>query len=250
MFPENLGLRKGYVLRMGAAIVGLSALLVLAARLTPFGTAVGNWISMLDRNGFFVPEDSSVWSFRETVSDSGSGGYWLYGEDAAAFYAAETRGGVERYSRITRRAAAEVDGFEPHDFETWRHYTTLPCGDVLAIYAEPVEGLEFLSCDRPEDSQTVISARYRVPGARAKAVETALLQRFGMGALVWACCGYETRSYGGFEHDRLRQLHPFLSVSISMAGAGAGSGSDGQEMPVLDFDQIEYFYVTVDISLV
>ena len=236
---------EGFAVRRGLSFGALGA--VLAALLfTPLGVGVGNWISMVDRNGFFVPEESSVWTFRETEMDTGSGGYWLYGEDEEAFFAASSVGGYEAYSRITRRAASEVDGFDPLDWETWRHYSQAPCGDLLELFAAPVEGLEFLSCVRPKTAQTVVRARYRVAGAQAAEVEAALVARFGMGGLVWACCGYESRGYGGFNHEELTGLHPFLMGSVSMAG----SGEDGQEMPVVEYGEIDYFYVTVEISLV
>lgn len=60
------------------------------------------------------------------------------------------------------------------------------CGDLLEQAGLKPDGLEYLYCrpaDDPRTGRAVLAARYRVPGARAAAVEAALRERTGMAAL-------------------------------------------------------------------
>lgn len=60
------------------------------------------------------------------------------------------------------------------------------CGDLLEQAGLKPDGLEYLYCRPAADPRTgraVLAARYRVPGARAAAVEAALRERTGMAAL-------------------------------------------------------------------
>jgi hypothetical protein len=47
---------------------------------------LGNVIMLLYANGYFIPKESSVCTFRATVDNIGNGEYWLYGEDDKYYY--------------------------------------------------------------------------------------------------------------------------------------------------------------------
>jgi hypothetical protein len=67
--------------------------------------------------GFFVPAESSIFSFRETQSNPGSGGWWILGEDRASFYAVEPEG--PGYLVFPKVAVASCPGFNPMDSASW-----------------------------------------------------------------------------------------------------------------------------------
>jgi hypothetical protein len=80
-----------------------------------FGT---NLWGVITGRGFMIPAESSIFSFKVTVMNEGSGEWWLYGEDRDAFYA--FTGAADRpYVRMTRAAAAKCAGFQPHELSTW-----------------------------------------------------------------------------------------------------------------------------------
>ena len=48
--------------------------------------------------------------------NAGSGGWWIYGEDASRYYHHE---GHAPAREISRKAARHCPGFDPHQVETW-----------------------------------------------------------------------------------------------------------------------------------
>jgi len=69
------------------------ALVVLGlciALLASFTEVIGNSFLLLTdggRGGYFIPGESSVFTFRQTEPNGGSGGWWIRGEDRNNFYA-------------------------------------------------------------------------------------------------------------------------------------------------------------------
>ncbi len=113
------------------------------------------------------------------------------------------------------------------------------------MYGEKPEKLEFVSCKPVDEPQTIIRLEYRVRGKDSKEVEDFLVEKHGMGSLVWACCGWDNRGYGGFSPDVLEAIHPYLGGTISMYA----SGEVGDELE-FDRNKIEYFYVEISLSIV
>lgn len=74
------------------------------------------WLSLTD-NDYAVPAESSHWQFRPTRMNTGSGGWWVYGEDRTHYY--HFTGGSPAYQAISRDAAARCPGFEPQQVSTW-----------------------------------------------------------------------------------------------------------------------------------
>lgn len=125
-------------------------------------------------------------------------------------------------------------------------YTYL-CGDLLAMYAQKPDKLEFIECKVGSHAQTLVEATYEVSGENSKTVEDFFVQKYGMGKLVWVCCGYESRGqYGEFSHERLEAVSPYVSGIITMAGSGEIENSP--QGVGLEFDRNKIrFIVTVTI---
>ena len=68
-------------------------------------------------------------------------------------------------------------------------------GDILKKMRIVLPGAVFLG-SRPGSFQTLVAARYRVPGSRAASVEALLVGRYGMAPLRFACCGWESARPG------------------------------------------------------
>lgn len=75
------------------------------------------WLVATGR-GFEIPDESSLFTFRVTKMNEGSGEWWLYGEDRSFFYAAPESGEV-RYHAFPRARIEDCPGFERFDFSTW-----------------------------------------------------------------------------------------------------------------------------------
>jgi len=88
--------------------------------------------------------------------------------------------------------------------------------------------------------QTLVTATFRVPGARAAEIEAELVRDLGMGALRFACCGWEPRD------GRLGAVTPpsgsGLGISVEMTS----------EETLIDrragWGEIDSFYVAVVIG--
>lgn len=65
--------------------------------------------------GYFIPSESSIWTFRATQMNQGSGEWWLRGEDGAHYYAI---GEVPGSYLIVDRDAA-VANVSADDPATW-----------------------------------------------------------------------------------------------------------------------------------
>lgn len=79
---------------------------------------VGNLLSLLMEPAYVIPVESSLWSFTPTVMNSGSGDWWLYGEDSH-FYYHFIGSDDESYAVFPRSEVARCPGFNPHEVDTW-----------------------------------------------------------------------------------------------------------------------------------
>lgn len=70
--------------------------------------------------GFFIPEESSLFTFRVTQENDGSGEYWLYAEDPNYFYdSSSLEMGDALYLAFPKDKVGECPGFLPKDSTTW-----------------------------------------------------------------------------------------------------------------------------------
>ena len=100
--------------RLSVACAVLLAILMVAVT-TPLG--VNLWFLATDPV-YVMPAESSVFRFKPTVMNPGSGDWWLYGEDGL-YYFAFTGEGRPPYRSITRARAAACEGFIATDVEAW-----------------------------------------------------------------------------------------------------------------------------------
>ena len=96
----------------GAAVL-LAGLMILGYT-TP---TLDNLWSLVTGAGFFIPAESSVFTFRVTQENDGSGEWWLYGEDGKHFFALHSEEPV--YLVFPRGDLALCPAFVPLDQRTW-----------------------------------------------------------------------------------------------------------------------------------
>jgi len=69
---------------------------------------------IVTENGYFIPQESNILVFNATKMNSGSGGWWLYGEDNKYYYALNPFGG---YLKLQK--GNEPSDFDKFNYETW-----------------------------------------------------------------------------------------------------------------------------------
>lgn len=80
-----------------------------------FSNFSGNAISLFADAGYFIPKHSSIFTFKSTLYNSGSGEYWLYGEDDKNLY--ENMSG--RAMAFPKNKIHQCPEFDPLNYETW-----------------------------------------------------------------------------------------------------------------------------------
>lgn len=69
--------------------------------------------------GFFISEEPSLFTFRVTRENDGSGEYWLYAEDPRYFYDHASLEEGALYLAFPQEKIDDCPGFFPQDFTTW-----------------------------------------------------------------------------------------------------------------------------------
>lgn len=67
--------------------------------------------------GYFIPKESSIFTFRPTQFTDGSGEWWIYGMDDQRFYAYGFDGHGDAYAEIGKDHTPS--GFNHQKFESW-----------------------------------------------------------------------------------------------------------------------------------
>jgi len=101
--------------RFLVAVAVLAALAVLVS-----SSLVANlWRLLTDggSGGYFIPAESSVFTFRETLENPGSGGWWLRGEDRRNLYAILED--EAEYAVFPKAAIPRCRGFVESDPSSW-----------------------------------------------------------------------------------------------------------------------------------
>lgn len=134
------------------------------------------------------------------------------------------------------------------DIQAWGNFT---CGDLLEIYATKPKALKFVSCKRLDNDQPKIIATYKVSGEAAKSVEDFLVKNYDMGALKWACCGWQSTRFGSFQHPELTKIDPYLAASILMFASAEIVNKDNLSTIILQSDREKTeFTVTVELVII
>ena len=149
---QHKRMKKGCFISVILGIVFNTAILTIE----PLALLLGNKLSLLHRNGYFITSESSVYTFQETKMSDGSGEYWLYAEDENYFYSLVTEDKNQPYAIISREAADSIVWFDKTNYKTWNN-PKIPCNDLLRTYAKKPKELAFLGCELVKNSQTIDS---------------------------------------------------------------------------------------------
>jgi hypothetical protein len=70
------------------------------------------WGLLVDPN-YFIPTGSTIFTFRPTMMNPGSGDWWIYGEDSRYYYY------FEDDIKISKQTAETCQEFDKVDVTTW-----------------------------------------------------------------------------------------------------------------------------------
>ena len=101
---------------VGITIVLCSVALVIVFSTTPL---LNNLWGLTTGRGYFIPKESSVFTFTPLKMNEGSGEWWLYGEDDDNYYSLENDKDLP-YMVISKKDAAKCPHFIRTDHTTWR----------------------------------------------------------------------------------------------------------------------------------
>ncbi|AOM78695.1 hypothetical protein [Pedobacter steynii] len=99
-------------------VFGILLLFVITALLISTNVMANLW-GIGTGQGYLIPEESSMISFKATQMNTGSGEYWLYGEDEHYYYSMMATSGLKPYVFISKEKAVSCDHFDKFDFKTW-----------------------------------------------------------------------------------------------------------------------------------
>ena len=75
------------------------------------------WLHTTDSD-YIIPEESGYSKFISTVMNSGSGNWWIYGEDDNNYYYFVGNESL-LYIYISRNDSLKISNFNKHDYRTW-----------------------------------------------------------------------------------------------------------------------------------
>ena len=102
------------------AIVMITSILLFIN--SPLSVYTMNRIAVVTSRGFAIPHESSLYDFKVLELNSGSGEWWIYGEDKERYYFAGDGAIPHPYVSIRKVEAVNCPGFEPLSFDTWCTY--------------------------------------------------------------------------------------------------------------------------------
>ena len=77
-----------------------------------------NLFGVLTGNGFIIPQQSSILTFKVNKMNEGSGDYWLYGEDSGFYYTTMQANSTAPYVFISKETAGKIKGFDKTNYAT------------------------------------------------------------------------------------------------------------------------------------
>lgn len=94
-------------------------LILLTIAIPLFCTSIfGNLFSLIIEKEYFIPEQSSIFTFNETVGNEGSSDVWRYGEDYSNYYF-----NLSTFDNAVlffpKKNIHNCPGFNPEDVTTW-----------------------------------------------------------------------------------------------------------------------------------
>lgn len=88
-------------------------LYIFIAYLLFFTEFIHNITSLIASRGYFIPKESSIFTFSVILENTGNGEYWIYGEDKKYYYYS----GVLPYVFIEKEN--KCPNFNKLDYRTW-----------------------------------------------------------------------------------------------------------------------------------
>lgn len=120
--------------------------------------------------------------------------------------------------------------------------TGVHCGnDLMKQHRIHIPHATFLRSEpSAEPSQKLCESVYKVPGRFARIAESVLIKKYGMGNLVFECCGWFPKNgkEGTFKRPHYIADGSYASYTISM--------SSGETLEK-NWNKIDYFYITLAI---
>ncbi len=114
--------------------------------------------------------------------------------------------------------------------------------DLMKTYQIHIPHAEFYRSEVPtESSQLLCRSVYKVPGQHARTVETLLVKKFGMGKLIFLCCGWSPKGgkNGAFKRSHRMADGGYAYYSIQL--------NSEETLERKQWSKIAYFYVTLEI---
>lgn len=119
------------------------------------------------------------------------------------------------------------------------------CGnDLLKLYRINIPHVKLIKGETPTgNSQNMCTSLYKISGKYAQTTQTFLSKRYGMGKLIFTCCGWapENGRVGYFRRSHPMASGAWASYSITM---------HSDETLEKQWDKIDSFYITVAIDAV
>lgn len=118
--------------------------------------------------------------------------------------------------------------------------------DLLKSYGATHGYLEFIDC-HTGDGQIIKYSNYKVTGTNSLEVENFLVENYGMGKLMFTCCGWEPEEgkEGEIIITELKKLNKDYHLLVSMYGNAEKTNEKDSAYIEKDRNKIDYFYVIV-----
>ena len=116
--------------------------------------------------------------------------------------------------------------------------------DLMKLYRIDIPHAKLFKSETPtEPSQHLCTSVYKIPGKHAHATEALLIKKYGMGKLVFECCGWFPKNgrEGYFRRSHLMANNAYAVYSISMSS---------EETVERQWDKIGSFYITLTIDAI
>ena len=105
-------------MKKGIIIIGVITFLIITV-LTSTELSTSLWFSITGR-GYILPDESSIFTFKVTKMNEGSGEWWLYAEDKNYFYTMEKHDTDKPYTKISKEKAKKIMTFDKYDYRSWQ----------------------------------------------------------------------------------------------------------------------------------
>lgn len=116
------------------------------------------------------------------------------------------------------------------------------CGpDLMKLHGLVIPHATLLSSEEPAHPfQKLCESTYKIPGKYARATEAMLIRKYGMGKLVFECCGW---SPARWKTGSFRRTHRMADGAYGAYQIYMSSGETVEKQ----WDKIESFYITLSI---